>query len=180
MIITSSQTIEVVLGAAVATNQSSVTVDYVEFSSTTTTPALNATTTNSTTVVTALSAPASGYQRKVNNITINNADTASISVTVQFNVSGTKYEVIKSIVVPRGQTLQYTDQNGWGLVGTTGGIAELRSGWVQDFNANGTWYKPGNCRFFLVEVSAGGGGGGGVKVAFLEVFAKAEVAEVAE
>jgi hypothetical protein len=63
MIITSSQTLEVVLDAVVATNQSPVTVDYVQFSSSTTTPALNATTTNSTTAVTILSAPSAGLQR---------------------------------------------------------------------------------------------------------------------
>ena len=99
MIITSTQTLEILLGGAVATNQSPVTVDYVEFTSTTTVPALSPTTTNSTTVVTILSAPAASTQRKVNNITIYNADTTTIVVTVQFNVSGTKYETIKSISV---------------------------------------------------------------------------------
>jgi hypothetical protein len=94
MIITSAQSIEVVLGGAVATNQSPITVDYVEFTATTTTPVLNDFLTNSTTAVTVLAAPSGTDTRKINNLTIYNADTASILVTVQFNQSSTIYTVI--------------------------------------------------------------------------------------
>ena len=160
MIISSGQTIEVVLAGIVATSQSPITVDYVEFSSASATPAFNAATTNSTAIVTALSAPAAGSQRKVNNLTIFNADTASILVTVQFDQSGSKYEMLKGMTVRAGDSLQYTDKNGWNVIDSTGVLQDLRVGWAQEFLTSGTWYKPNEARFVMVEVVGAGGGGG--------------------
>ena len=75
--------LQILLGAAVTANQLPVAVDYVDFTSTTTTPALQLSTTNGATAVDILSAPAASTQRKVNFISIANKDTDFVNVTVR-------------------------------------------------------------------------------------------------
>ena len=154
--------LQINLGGAVATNQLPVVVDYVDFTASATTPGVQASTTNGASQVDILSAPAASTQRKVNNVSIFNADTAAVTITVVLDDNGTDYQILNSMTLAVGDTLSYTDVMGWQLFSRTGGEAEnLRQGWVQEFTANGTWVKPGNCRFFLVECVGGGGGGGG-------------------
>jgi len=93
-----TQTLEIVLGSAVATNQSPVTVDYVSFTSSATTPSVQLSTTNSTTAVTILSAPASSTQYKINGITVANKDTSPITITIQINDNSVIYAVAQSMV----------------------------------------------------------------------------------
>jgi len=153
--------LQISLAGTVATNQCPVIVDYVDFTASATTPAAQASITNNVTQVDILSAPGSSTQRKVNSISINNADTAAVSVTIVLDDNGTDYQIINAMVLPVGETLTYTDTNGWAASSRTGGGAEtLREDWVQEFTSNGTWVKPGNCRFFMVECVGGGGGGG--------------------
>ncbi len=92
---TTTQKLKVKLATTVAANQSPVIVDYVDLTTTSTTPGMTASTTNNTTFVDILAAPASSTQRKVNSINIRNADTSSISVTIVFDNNSTEYELLK-------------------------------------------------------------------------------------
>ena len=162
MILTqTNQTLELKLGGAVATSQCPIIVDYVDFTPSTTTPGLQASLTDDLSSVSIADSPGASTQRKINSINIHNIDTIAIVVTVQINDNDTIYEILNGISVPVGGILQFTDREGWSVVGREGGERDLRSGWVQEFTANGTWVKPGNCRFFLVECVGGGGGGRG-------------------
>ena len=161
---TTTQTLEILLGSAVAANQSPVTVDYVAFDATTTTPSVQLSTTNSTTAVTILSAPASSTQYKINGITVANKDTSPITVTIQINDNTVKYAVAQSMVLAVGSTLQFTDTRGWFVINASGQILSAQGSAysdVQIFTANGTWTKPSYVSLAYVEVTGGGGAGGG-------------------
>lgn len=158
---TTTQKLQIKLSAAIATNNCPIVTDYVDFTSTDTTPGMTPTNTNGTTTVDFLAAPAASTQRKVNSINIFNADTKATVVQIIYNDNATTYDILTAVTVPIGGTLQYTDRNGWEVITTTGGlgIVSLNSR-VQEFTANGTWVKPTNCRYFLVDCVGGGGGGG--------------------
>jgi hypothetical protein len=159
-----TQSLEIVLGSAVATNQSPVTVDYIAFTSSATTPSVQLSNTNSTTAVTVLSAPAASTQYKINGITVANKDTAPITVTIQINDNSVIYAVAQSMVIAVGSTLQFTDTRGWFVINAAGQILSAQGSAFSDvriYTANDTWSKPANCSLAYVEVTGGGGGGGG-------------------
>ena len=115
MILTSTtQILQIVLRAAKATNDCPVTIDYIDFTTTTTTAGLQLSTTNGVTAVTTLSSPAASTQRKVNFISIANKDTASITLTLQIYDSSTSSTyAIGTITLAVGSVLQFTDTRGW-------------------------------------------------------------------
>ena len=140
-------------------------MDYVEFTSTTTTPGMQLSTTNSTTAVTILTAPgAASTQRKVNGLTVVNEDTVNIAVTIRINDNSTLYPITDSLVIPPGSTLQFTDTRGWFMIDSKGrmqqSLASPPSN-VQVFTINGTWTKPNGVTEIFVSVTGGGGGGRG-------------------
>lgn len=156
-----TQKLQIVLGGAAATANSPVLVDYVDFSSSAVVPGVAVSNTNGASAVDILAAPASSTQRRVSAITICNADSAAISVTIRINDTGTTYDILKGVTLQPLSALQFTRDGGWEVVAEGGGVKDLRAGWVQEFNASGTWYKPPNIRFVMVECVGGGGGGGG-------------------
>ena len=109
---TTTKSIEIVLGSAKATNDMPVTVDYVDMTATTTLAGGSDITTNGVTVVTVLAAPAASTQRKVNGLTIYNADTVASTVTVRLN-NNTVLRPLVSLALNIGDTLGYTDTSGW-------------------------------------------------------------------
>lgn len=119
-----TKSIELDLGEAHTTNAIPITVDYVDLTTTTTTPGCSDTASNGTTAVTIVSAPAASTQRKVNYISVYNADTVSHNVTIQLNNNSTLRSIIV-VSLGSGQTLQYTDINGWGLLNEVGLYALL-------------------------------------------------------
>ena len=165
---TSTRTIEIVLQKAITTSQPKIMVDYVDITSSTTTPSVQLSTANSTTAVTILSAPPSG-QRKVNFISICNIDTDFVNALVRLNDNGTFYNYTQYTTLPPNSTLQYTDTKGWSVIDAAGNVG-VASGSVVDvqiFNggvvaASGTWTKPKNATYVYVDlIGAGGGGSGG-------------------
>jgi hypothetical protein len=158
-----TQSLEIVLGSAVATNQSPVTVDYVSFTSSATTPSVQLSTTNSTTAVTILSAPSASTQYKINGITVANKDTSPITVTIQINDNSVIYAVAQSMVIGVGSTLQFTDTRGWFVINASGQILSAQGSAYSDvriYTANDTWNKPANCSLAYVEATGGAGGRG--------------------
>lgn len=164
MILTNTgQSLTLVLGGTPST-EAAVTVDYVAFTSSTTTPSVQLSTTNGTSGAYILSAPPSaGIQYKVNGITVVNIDSSPIVATISID-SGTLYPVAQSMVIGGGSTLQFTDTRGWFVINSAGQILSAQGSAYSDvriYTANDTWNKPANCSLAYVEVVGGGGGGSG-------------------
>jgi hypothetical protein len=119
--------VEVLLGATVTTNQLPVVASFVDVTTTTYTPGSSNTATNNTTAVTAVAAPASSTERQVKLMTIYNADTASATVTVRYNDNGTTRTLIQP-TLSVGDTLLYTDGEGFRVIDANGNIKGVTSG----------------------------------------------------
>jgi len=137
---TTTRKLQILLDATVNANQLPVAVDYVDFTSTTTTPALQLSTTNNATAVDILSAPAASTQRKVNLITVANKDTDFVNVTIRLNDNSTTYNYVASMALAPNCTLQFTDTRGWSIIDSNGNIliAPTAVTDIQVFTANGT------------------------------------------
>jgi len=159
---TTSQTLTLVLGGNPST-EAAVTVDYVAFTSSTTTPSVQLSTTNGTSGAFILSAPPASTQYKVNGITVVNRDSSPIVATISIEF-GTPYPVAQSMVIGVNSTLQFTDTRGWFVINAAGQILSAQGSAYSDvriYTANDTWNKPANCSLAYVEATGGGGGGGG-------------------
>lgn len=107
-----NKSLEVVLGSVAITNAMHIAVDYVDLTTTATQAGSSDTQSNGIAVVTILAAPAADTSRKVNGLTIHNADTAAASVTVRLNSNSTLRPIIIA-TLQAGDTLGYTDTRGW-------------------------------------------------------------------
>ena len=105
---TTSQKLQILLASARASYDCPIVTDYVDFTSSTTTPGMSPTTTSGTSTIDFLGAPAGSTQRKVNSVNLYNADTAAIVVTIIYYDAGATYNIITSMTVPVGATLQFT------------------------------------------------------------------------
>jgi hypothetical protein len=76
---------------------------------------------NSTTDVDILAAPAASTLRDVDFLSIYNRDSASVTVTVKFDVSGTDSTIITATLLTL-ETLEYTHGSGWKVLTSTGAI----------------------------------------------------------
>lgn len=104
--------IQIVLTAAKTTTDMPVVVDYVDMTTTTTLSGILDTATNGTTVTDIVAAPSASTQRKINMISVYNADTASKVVQAIYNNNGTSRTLV-SATLSVGDTLGYTDAAGW-------------------------------------------------------------------
>lgn len=120
---TTTKTLEAFMAAPPATTQPVYVVSYVDVSTVGFTPGSSTGSLTGTTVKTILTAPAASTQRQVKEINIYNADTASVTITVQLDESGSNLPLF-TMVVPAGKTLSWTPINGWGL---SDGQAPVRS-----------------------------------------------------
>lgn len=123
MIILSNTTdsLQVVLGGAITTNQLRCYVSYRDTTSSTITPNRAVTNTNGTTPVTLLSAPASLSQKIVDYLSIYNADTATAVVSVYINSSSVTYELIDTILNP-GEKLEFQEGHGFRSLTSDGSL----------------------------------------------------------
>lgn len=115
---TNTKSVEVVLGAAVATNQLDVTFEYTETESVA--AASISVATNNTTRVTAVQAPATGTKYKVVGGRIANRDTAPSRVFVHIYDGTTRWQQVDVDLAPRS-TLQY-DGKEWTVILADGSI----------------------------------------------------------
>jgi len=103
----STRTIEVLLTAAHTTNPLEIYASYQDFAKTELADQVTDNTTNGTTAVTVIAAPATGVTRGVNFLSVYNADTAAKSVIVRvFN--GTNRRTICKREIQPGETLVVT------------------------------------------------------------------------
>ena len=117
IILTTTDSLQVVLAASITTSQLDCVSSWRDITTTTYTPGRTLTTTNSTTDVDIITAPASSTQRVIDFVSIYNKDTVSHTVTVKLDVSGTEYILFVGVLAS-GQTLTYVEGSGWSV--TTG------------------------------------------------------------
>ena len=111
--------LEVILTAAITTNQLPFIVAYNNTSATAVTPTKNTGTTNSTTAVNLVAAPAASNQRLVRYVSIYNSDTVTAEVTVRFNDNASIRKILVVSLLPN-ESLQYTYEVGWKAYDSTG------------------------------------------------------------
>lgn len=131
--------LEVVLGQAVTTNQLPVVTSWRDVTTTDFTPGSDIVNTNNTTDATIVAAPAASTQRIVDYIGVYNNDTTAKDVSINLDVSGTNYLLIK-VNLLAGERLEYQEGRGWASFTNNGSIKQaivagshgsLSSGWSQ-------------------------------------------------
>lgn len=107
------------------------------------TPGRNAGTTNGTTTVTLVGAPAASTQRVIDYINIYNPNVATSEVTIKLDLNGTEF-IIHKIVLAQNERLEYQEGLGWTAYTSTGsmktslnqGASPVQSGWQQSVLAS--------------------------------------------
>ncbi len=105
------KSLEIDLAGAITTNQLPYVLGYVDLlSSDQSISAVgsNDGTSNSTTAVSILAAPASGHTRQVKFLSVQNADTVAATLTLQYNDNGTVRTITK-VTLDVGDNFIYTD-----------------------------------------------------------------------
>jgi len=116
-----NDTIEVVLAGAVATSQPQCTASWRDITTSGYTPGGSRSNTNGTTPVTLVAAPGASTQRVIDHLTVYNADTANVTVTVRIDDNATEYILAKVTLAP-GEVLQYVEGFGWQALTTQGAV----------------------------------------------------------
>lgn len=136
-----SRSIKIVLDAAKTTNDMPVVVSYGERPQTTGIFVSNTKLTNSNgvTATEICAAPtASSLIREVFHISVQNADTASKTVTINLVDTSTSYPLFKSVMAAADQLI-YTTNSGWQLFDSSGNLKQTISSYAgstsQNFNA---------------------------------------------
>lgn len=113
ILLTSSDTLQVVLGSAVAANQCDLSASFADIATDGSTfgPGNSDGVTNSTTAVTWVAAPVSGKVRQIKYLSLYNADTATVTVTVKKVNANTR--VMGKFALAPGERLEYTTDNGF-------------------------------------------------------------------
>lgn len=107
-----SETLQIVLAGAVATNQLECYAAYRDITTTDYTPGSNVVLTNSTTDRNLVDAPAVSTQRVIDYVSIFNADTASATVTVKYDDTLIE-RVIHKATLATGEKLEFCEGVGW-------------------------------------------------------------------
>jgi hypothetical protein len=116
-----TDTLQVILGQAIVTNQMQCYVAFRTTTSSAITPASQVSLTNNTTAVAIVSSPGASEQRVIDFVSIDNADTAPNDVTVRFNDNGTFYTLFKARL-NSGDKLEYQDGKGFKVINSLGSI----------------------------------------------------------
>lgn len=122
IILKSTDSLQVLLAGAVAANQAVLFAAFVDINATTfaTVAADNSNgLTNNTTAVSWVAAPISGQFRQVKYLSLYNADTAGITVTIRIN-DGTNTRILQKVTLATGDRLQYVDGSGFQTVTAAG------------------------------------------------------------
>ncbi len=113
--------IQVVLAGSVTTNQLSCFSSWRDITTTTYAPGRTVISTNNTTDVNIVAAPASSTQRVVDMLSVYNADTVNATVTIKFDANGTEYTLWKGTLGTL-EKLEYTEGQGFRVLTNAGAI----------------------------------------------------------
>ncbi len=157
--------LEILLGGAVTANQLPFQCEWIDNTSTASTPGTNGGLTNGATAVDLVGAPLASTQRIVRAINIFNADTAVAIVTVRFNDNAT-LRTLKLCSLAVGDTLHWSAEDGWEVTDSSGNKknGSVTGNWIKTTVLSaGTSFitQPGTHTIFVRLVGGGGGGGGG-------------------
>lgn len=121
---TTTDKIQVVLGSAITTNQLDCIATYKDITSSAYGgSAPNLVSTNNTTAVDLVAAPASSTQRIVDFISVFNSDTVNAVVTVRINRNGTTGILFKC-TLGTGELVTYTEGQGWVVYANNGSVKQ--------------------------------------------------------
>lgn len=119
---TTSKSITIVMSSAAATTNPSFTAAYADNNGTTFTEGANDGVLNGTTPVTVVAAPAASTRRIINTITVENNDTAAVTITVGYlNTGNTRVIVNVTLQVGDTWTTNGAYDNNGNLKQTSGG-----------------------------------------------------------
>jgi hypothetical protein len=135
----STSTLEASLSGATTSTNLPYVANWVEMATQSFTPA-SADGVVLTTSTVMVSAPATNYQRQLKYLSIFNADTATSTVTVNYNDNGTLRKICK-VILNIGDTLYFIDTQGFFVMDSTGAI---KSGSIGTTGATGPAGNTGN------------------------------------
>jgi hypothetical protein len=118
---TTTKSLQFKLGGAATTNQLPFSASYIDATSSATTPGEQDGVSNNTTAVTVVGSPAASTERLIKSIVIQNADTASATVTVIYNNNSTLRNIIV-VALAAGDQLIYEDGSGWTCLDKNGNV----------------------------------------------------------
>lgn len=104
--------LQVVLGGAITTNQLKCVSTWRDITTTAYTPGRTVVSTNNTTDVNLVAAPAASTQRVIDFVNIYNADSAAAQVVIKFDANGTEY-ILWTATLLTGESVQYVEGAGW-------------------------------------------------------------------
>lgn len=106
--------LQLVLGGAVTADELDVLSAWRDITTTAYTPGRTVSTSNGTTDVNIVPAPAASTQRVVDMINVKNMDTADATVTIKFDANGTEYVLFKDVLAT-GDSIHYADGLGFSV-----------------------------------------------------------------
>ncbi len=118
-----TQTIELVTTSTAGID---VAVSFVDITTTAATPGSQRAAVSSATTTTICAAPGASTTRQIKRITLRNTGTASNTLTVQTDVSGTNYTEIQAALAA-GESLHYQDGRGWDVIDVAGRVKQQAS-----------------------------------------------------
>ena len=136
----STVVLQAVLSGAIATTQPQATVCASDHTSPSTYVGLAPVRTalNSTTDVTILAAPSAGTIRDVDYLSVFNRDTASVTITIKYDATGTD-TIITTFTLLTLETLLYIHGAGWATLASSGAVKTITT--LGGFTANAFLYS---------------------------------------
>lgn len=121
---TTTRTLQVLLAGAKATNDCPVVASYVDIAQTgfaMQNASASVINTNGVTAVTAVAAPSSGNSRQLKYLSVQNADTAPVTVIVRYNDNATTYVIVR-VTLQVNEALTFDAEFGWAVYATSGSL----------------------------------------------------------
>lgn len=135
-----NRSLQAVLSGVVATNEPMFVCSYADITATTFLPGNNDGQLNGTTPVTIMAAPAASTQRQLKYASVYNADTAPVTITLQYNDNST-LSTIFSITLAVGYRIEYSGEEGFKVYDNNGNLRSLSvtaANYYQTIQVNGT------------------------------------------
>lgn len=134
---TTNDTIQLVLGGTVATNQLDAFASYRDITTTTYSPERTSVASNNTSDVNLVPAPAASTQRVIDFLNVFNRDTAASTVTLKLDVSGTERILWRGVLAP-SERVEYSEGAGFRAFTAEGSIKGLGATGPAGVNGAGT------------------------------------------
>jgi hypothetical protein len=118
-----TDTLQIVLGGNVTTNQLECYTSWRDRTSTTFVAGRTVINTNNTTDVTIAGSPAGSTQRVIDYISVYNDDTVNATVTIKLDANGTEYILFKTTLAT-GEKIEYHEGQGFKVIANSGAVKQ--------------------------------------------------------